>query len=86
MQKPNLRKPSKVERASHRLEGAVARLEKVAGRDWEPSAPSEDGSSGVAASEFEALRDENARLRALNETASQHLDAAIGRLRAVIGE
>lgn len=86
MQKPNLRKPSKVERARHRLEGAVNRLEKVAGKGGESSVPSGDDSSPVAASEFEALRGENARLRALNETASQHLDAAIGRLRSVIGE
>ncbi len=86
VQKPNLRKPSKVDRARLRLEGAVNRLEEVAGQRWEPTAPSEDDSSAVAASEFEALRDENARLLALNETASQHLDAAIGRLRAVIGE
>ncbi len=86
VQKPNLKKPSKVERARYRLEGAVTRLEEVAGQRWEAPAASEDESSAVTASEFEALRDENARLRALNETASQHLDAAIGRLRAVIEE
>ena len=86
MQKPNLSKPSKVERARHRLEGAVNRLEEVAKQGWQAPAASEDDSSAVTASEFEALRDENSRLRALNETASQHLDAAIGRLRAVIEE
>lgn len=86
MQKPNLKKPSKVEQARYRLEGAVTRLEELAGQRWEAPVASEDDSTGVTASEFEALRDENARLRTLNETASQHLDAAIGRLRAVIEE
>ena len=86
VQKPNLRKPSKVERARHRLEGAVTRLEEVSEQRWEAPAAFEDDSSGVTASEFEALRDENARLLGLNETLSQHLGVAIGRLRAVIGE
>lgn len=86
VQKPNLIKPSKLERARHRLEGAVTRLEEVAEQRWEAPAAPEDDSSGFTASKFEVLRDENARLRGLNETLSQHLDVAIGRLRAVIGE
>ena len=86
MQKQKLRKRSKVERARHHLEGAVTRLEEVAEQRWEAPAASEEDSSGFTASKFTALRDEHARLLGLNETLSQHLDAAIGRLRAVIGE
>jgi hypothetical protein len=77
LKKPNLQKPSKVERARARLDGAVTRLEAAIG-----AAPS----AGVVAKELEGLRGENSELKALTATMSQRLDVAIGRLRTVIGE
>lgn len=76
MKKPSLQKPSKVERARGRLDAAVARLEQAA-TTAEPAA---------VAREIKGLMDENADLKALNATVAERLDAAIGRLRNVIGE
>jgi hypothetical protein len=75
--KPNLQKPSKVERARTRLQSAVARLEKAIESTSNP---------GVAVEELDNLRGENAELKALTASMSQRLDVAIGRLRAAIGE
>ncbi len=89
MKKPNLKKPSKVELARTRLDGAVARLEEALDRrlDSLPDAagkpPAETPSALVE--ELESLRDENAKLKGLNEIVTTRLDAAIGRLRTVIG-
>lgn len=89
MKKPNLKKPSKVELARTRLDGAVARLEEALDRrlDSLPDAagkpPAETPSALVE--ELESLRDENAKLKGLNEIITTRLDAAIGRLKTAIG-
>lgn len=88
MKKQNLQKPSKVERARARLDGAVARLE-AAINQRALSLSGEhalDTPSGAILQELEGLRGENARLKALNETVSGRLETAIGRLRSAIGE
>ncbi len=89
MKKPNLKKPSKVERARARLDSAVARLEKALYRrlDSPPDAagkPTAETPSALV-EELESLRDENAKLKGLNEIVTTRLDAAIGRLRTAIG-
>ncbi|MCH7936072.1 MAG: DUF4164 family protein [Proteobacteria bacterium] len=89
MKKQNLNKPSKLERARTRLDGAVTRLEKALDRRLD-SLP--DGARKPAAEtpsalveELESLRDENAKLKGLNEIVTTRLDGAIGRLRTAIG-
>ncbi len=89
MKKPNLKKPSKVERARTRLDAAVARLEEALDRrlDSLPDAagkPTTETPSALV-EELESLRDENAKLKGLNEIVTTRLDAAIGRLRTAIG-
>ena len=89
MKKPNLNKPSKVERARIRLNGAVTRLEEALDRrlDSLPDAagkPTAETPSALV-EELESLRDENAKLKGLNEIVTTRLDAAIGRLRTAIG-
>lgn len=76
MKKPNLQKPSKVERARVRLAAAVARLEHAATA----------AGPATAARDVQALKDENAELKALTGAVGKRLDAAIERLHAVIGE
>ena len=76
LKKPNLQKPSKVERARVRLEGAVTRLERAAAT----------AGPAALARELQGLKDENADLKALTTTVTERLDVAIGRLRTVIGE
>ena len=76
MKKPNLQKPSKVERARVRLAAAVARLEQAATA----------AGPAALARELEGLKEENADLKALTATVTERLDLAIGRLRTVIGE
>jgi len=83
VKKPNLQKPSKVERAKAHLDGAVARLEAVANQRRE-DAPSGAAPPDDLIHKLEGLRDENVRLKALNETVSVRLDAAIGRIKSVI--
>ncbi len=90
MKKPNLKKPSKVERARTRLDGAVTRLEEALDRrlDSLPDAagkPTAETPSALV-EELESLRDENAKLKGLNEIVTTRLDAAIGRLRTAIGD
>ena len=89
VKKPNLKKPSKVERARARLDSAVARLEEALDRrlDSLPDAagkPTAETPSALVV-ELESLRDENAKLKGLNEIVTTRLDAAIGRLRTAIG-
>ncbi len=88
MKKPSLQKPSKMERARVRLDGAVARLEAAITKRAEAANGDEvlTQPSGAILKELEGLRNENARLKALNEVVSDRLDAAIGRLRSVIGD
>jgi hypothetical protein len=83
--KPNLQKPSKVERARARLDSAVARLETAINRRADAAA-GDDALSQPSLKELEGLRVENSQLKDLGETVSGRLDAAIGRLRSVIGE
>ena len=89
MKKPNLIKPSKVERARAHLDGAVARLEEALDRrlDSLPDAARKPAAETPSAlvEELESLRDENSKLKGLNEIVTTRLDAAIGRLRTAIG-
>ena len=89
MKKPNLNKPSKVERARARLDSAVARLEEALDRrlDLLPDAAGKPTAATRLSlvEELESLRDENAKLKGLNEIVTTRLDAAIGRLRTAIG-
>ena len=89
MKKPNLKKPSKVERARARLDSAVARLEEALDRrlDSLPDAAGKPTAKTPSAlvEELESLRDENAKLKGLNEIVTTRLDAAIGQLRTAIG-
>ncbi len=83
-----MQKPSKVERARARLDSAVARLETAINRRADAAAGDDALSqpSGAILKELEGLRVENSQLKDLGETVSGRLDAAIGRLRSVIGE
>ena len=88
MTKSNLQKPSKVERARARLDGAVARLEAalesrtITASDGHP----DPELTRKLEAELETLRGQKAHLKTVNETVSERLDGAIGRLRDVIGE
>jgi len=82
----SLQKPSKVDRARERLGIAVARLEKALGKQGDVQASAGAGPDPELVRDLDALRDENAQLKTINETVSGRLDNAIGRLRAVIGE
>ena len=82
MKNSSLQKPSKVDRARVRLDSAVARLEKALAKQ---------GGSGVDQNpelekQMDDLRDENSKLKTINDTVADRLDHAIGRLRAFIGE
>lgn len=73
-------KPSRVDRAFERLDGALSRLEKVVQtRSVGESGAGNDGGGS------DALRQENARLQAVNEEVKGRLDGAIGRLEKVLG-
>ena len=89
MKKPNLNKPSKVERARARLDSAVAQVEEALDRRLD-SLPDAAGKPTAATplalgEELESRRDEKAKLKGLNEIVTTRLDAAIGRLRTAIG-
>jgi hypothetical protein len=90
VKKPNLKKPSRVERARVRLDGAVARLEEALDRRLDSLPEGIDKPAAETASvltkELESLRDENSKLKGLNEIVTTRLDAAIGRLRTAIGD
>ena len=88
MIKSNLHKPSKVERARSRLDAAAARLEAALNsRTITASGEIPDSElSRKLEAELDSLRGKNAHLKTVNETVSGRLDAAIGRLRDVIGE
>ena len=82
----SLQKPSKVDRACARLDSAVARLEEALAKQGDIQAPSGAGPDPLTVRELDLLRDENAKLKTINDTVSGRLDNAIGRLRTVIGE
>ncbi len=82
----SLQKPSKVDRACARLDSAVARLEEALANQGDIQAPSGAGPDPLTVRELDLLRDENAKLKTINDTVSGRLDNAIGRLRTVIGE
>lgn len=69
-------KPSRVDRAFERLEGALSRLEKAVQARGTAAA----GGGGDTA----ALRAENARLQTVTEEVKGRLDGAIGRLEKVL--
>ena len=76
-----IQKPMPVERARERLEKAVARAE-AALEGFVPAVADD----GALAGELAAERSENAQLREINETVSRRLDAAIDRLKTVLGD
>lgn len=80
MQKGNLQKPTRMERARTRLDDAVARLE-AASENRAGRGPSDEISR-----ELEQLRAENSAFKALHEDTSSRLNTAIGRLRSVMGD
>ena len=86
MKNTSLQKPSKVDRARERLDIAVARLEKALEKQSGVEAPSGVDPDPELVRGLDVLRDENSRLKSINETVSGRLDHAIGRLRAVLGE
>jgi hypothetical protein len=72
--------PTPVAKARERLEKALDELDSTL--DSRAASVTRDADSRN--SELNAVTDENARLRKTNETVSKRLDAAIGRLRAVL--
>ena len=70
-----------VERARERLEKAVARVE-TALDGYVPAAADD----GALADELAAERAESAQVREINEAVSRRLDAAIDRLKTVLGD
>ena len=81
---------SKLDEAQQRLQQAISGLERAV-RDRATSAPASDSANGAAADEIArrdreiaALKARNADLERRNETAATRLDAAIGRVRAVL--
>jgi len=84
VKKGNLQKPTKIEQAKARLDGAVARLEAVAQNG--ASQGGARGKSEESSKELERLRAENSRLKVLHDDTSSRLDTAIGRLRSAMGE
>ncbi len=70
-------KPSRVDRAFERLEGALSRLEKAVQVRGTTAAAGDGGDTA-------ALRAENARLQTVTEEVKGRLDGAIGRLEKVL--
>ena len=72
--------PTPVAKARERLEKALDELVSTLDSRAENAAQVADSRT----TELTTVTDENARLRKTNETVSKRLDAAIGRLRAVL--
>lgn len=72
--------PTPVTRARERLEKALDELDST----LDSRAESVTREADTRNSELTAVTDENVRLRKTNATVSKRLDAAIGRLRAVL--
>jgi len=68
--------------AQGRLEAALARLETA----LEGSTPKDGGEVDELTRELQSARDELARYKDQNQQVSDRLDAAIGRMRTVLGE
>jgi len=87
-----IQKPSRVSRARNRLETAIERLE-TAIRN---RAPGDGGGNGQDATqgpqlnslqnEIRSLKDENVNLKDTQRQVSQRLDAAVHRLKGLVGE
>jgi len=87
-----IQKPSRVSRAHNRLEAAIERLE-TAIRN---RAPGDGGGNGQDATqgpqlnslqnEIRSLKDENVNLKDTQRQVSQRLDAAVHRLKGLVGE
>lgn len=85
-----IQKPSKVSRAHDRLHDAIGRLE--AALADQPSdiggapSPQETTQLNLLEEEIKRLNEENTTLKKVNEQVSTRLDAAIKRLKSMIGD
>lgn len=79
----NGQNPDRVGEARRGLEHALDRLESALAARAARVQTADDGLSSEA---FDALKRENAHLRAANENASGRLDAAVGRLEKLLAE
>jgi len=86
-----IQKPSRVSRAHNRLETAIVRLEAAI---WE-RAGGEGGNGqgttpgpelGSLQNEIRSLKDENVNLKDTQRKVSERLDAAVHRLKGLVGE
>jgi len=77
-----IQKPTRTDRARERLEKAVVRVETALDGRIETSAEK----NTALAAELVAVQSENTALREANETVSHRLDAAIERLKTVLGD
>ena len=76
-----IQKPTRTDRARERLEKAVVRMETALDGRIEASAEK----NTALAAELVTVQSENIVLREANEAVSQRLDAAIERLKTVLG-
>ncbi|HEY9538994.1 MAG TPA: hypothetical protein VIS03_15480 [Kiloniellaceae bacterium] len=74
-----------LQEASHRLQVAIDRLEKVVAARIAKSTPAAGGDDKALREALEAARRENAQLQKLAGTVSTRLDTTIGRLRKLVG-
>jgi len=87
-----IQKPSKVSRAHNRLETAIERLETALRK----RSAGDGGGNGQGSTqgpeldslhnEIRALKDENVGLRDTQRQVSERLDAAVHRLKGIVGE
>ena len=80
MKKPSILKPARVDRAQERLERAIDRLEAAIEGRTEAIAQANELSHRVG-----GIEGENEQLRQLTTEVSDRLDAAIVRMRAIVG-
>ncbi len=80
MKNTKTNKPTRTQRACERLDQAVDKLD--AALEARTRAATEK--DGKVSAKLSTARAENARLRETNKTVSRRLDAAIGRIKAVL--
>ena len=80
MKNTKTNQPTRTQRACERLQQAADKLD--AALEARTRAATEK--DGKVSAKLSAARSENARLRETNETVSRRLDAAIGRIKAVL--